>query len=231
MDSKTARSEAEVVITPAPEVTENSSSQQEQSNPPLVDQVFSLFKTYLSSQLDEQSKQLEGKSKVVKEAAEFKFKGNRKQFELNALLDHIFGQIEVSLNEPQEIRKLVAEGRQLIKRRQKLIKLADRSKDGWLVGQEYESDLLPTLKMKRKFGRLRYRQKRKGRNLKLTLAMLLKSLNLLAMFSFFAVRPFIFFVMSHVGLDCLSIQPSFLWCCISIVFKEKIFYVRLSAAN
>ena len=162
MDSKTARSEAEVVITPAPEVTENSSSQQEQSNPPLVDQVFSLFKTHLASQLDEQSKQLEGKSKVVKEAADFKFKGNRQQFELNALLDHIFGQIEVSLNEPQENRKLVAEGRQLIKRRQKLIKLADRSKDGWLVGQEYESDLLPTLKMKRKFERLRYRQERKG---------------------------------------------------------------------
>ncbi|XP_022808957.1 uncharacterized protein LOC111345935 [Stylophora pistillata] len=121
MDSMTARTEAEVLITPAPEVTENSSSQQEQSNPPLVDQVFFLFKTYLASQLNERSKQLEGKSKVVKEAAEFKFKGNRKQFELNALLDHIFGQIEVSLNEPQEIRKLVAEGRQLIKRRQKLI--------------------------------------------------------------------------------------------------------------
>ena len=104
--------------------------------------MFSLFKTYLASQLDEKSKQLEGKSKVVKEAAEFKFKGNRKQFELNAQLDHIFGQIEVNLNEPQEVRKLVAEGRQLIKKRQKLIKLADRSKDGWLVVQEYESDEL-----------------------------------------------------------------------------------------
>ena len=104
--------------------------------------MFSLFETYLASQLDEKSKQLEGKSKVVKEAAEFKFKGNKKQFELNAQLDHIFGQIEVNLNEPQEILKLVAEGRQLIKKRQKLIKLADRSKDGWLVVQEYESDEL-----------------------------------------------------------------------------------------
>ena len=142
MGSKTAQSDAEVLTTPAPEVAENSSSQQEQSNPPLVDQVFSLFKTYLASQLDEKSKQLEGKSKVVKEAAEFKFKGNRKQFELNAQLDHIFGQIEVNLNEPQEVPKLVAEGRQLIKKRQKLIKLADRSKDGWLVVQEYGSDEL-----------------------------------------------------------------------------------------
>ena len=144
MGSKTAQSDAEVLNTPAPEVAENSSSQQEQSNPPLVDQVFSLFQTYLVSQLEEKSKQLEGKSKVVKEAAEFKFKGNRKQLELNVQLDHIFCQIEVNLNEPQEVRKLVVEGRQLIKKRQKLliIKLADRSKDGWLVVQEYESDEL-----------------------------------------------------------------------------------------
>ena len=80
----TARLEAEVLNTLAPEVTENSLSQQEQSNPPLVDQEFSLFKTYLASPLEEKSKQFEGKSKAVKEAAEFKFKGNRKQFELNA---------------------------------------------------------------------------------------------------------------------------------------------------
>ena len=68
----TARLEAEVLNTLAPEVTENSSSQQEQSNPPLVDQAFSLFKTYLAFQLEEKSKQFEGKSKVAKEAAEFK---------------------------------------------------------------------------------------------------------------------------------------------------------------
>ena len=55
-------------------------------------------------------------------------------------MDHIFGQIEVSLNEPQEVRKLVAEGKQLIKKRQRLRKLTDRSKDGWLVVQEYDSD-------------------------------------------------------------------------------------------
>ena len=135
----TARLEAEVLTTPAPEVTENSSSQQD---PPLVDLVFSLFKSYLASQLEEKSKQFEGKSKVVNETAEFKFKGNRKRFDLNAQLDHIFGQIEVNLNEPQEVCQLVAEGRQLIKKPQKLIKLADRSKDGWLVVQEYESDEL-----------------------------------------------------------------------------------------
>ena len=34
----------------------------------------------------------------------------------------------------------MAEGKQLIKKRQKLIKIANISKEGWLVVQEYESD-------------------------------------------------------------------------------------------
>ena len=69
-----------------PEAAENSTILQESSNPQLVDQVFSLFKGYLSSQLEEKSKQLERKSKIDKE---LKFKGNRKQFELNFQLNHI----------------------------------------------------------------------------------------------------------------------------------------------
>ena len=163
----TARLVAGVSTPPELEVTENSSSQQEHSNPPLADQVFSLFKTNLASQLEEKSKQLEGKSKVVKEAAEFKFKGNRRQFELNVQLDHILGQIEVSLNESQEVRKLVAEGRQLIKKRQKLIKLADGSKDGWLVVQEYESDeLASNSEDEKKIRRLNYRPKKKRKESK-----------------------------------------------------------------
>ena len=82
----TARLEAEVLTTSAPEVSENSSSKQEQSNPPLVDQVFSLFKTYLASPNSREkasgSKESR-KSKVVKEAAEFKFKGNKKHWGLS----------------------------------------------------------------------------------------------------------------------------------------------------
>ena len=127
---------------PQPEAAGNSTLLQESSNPQLVDQVFSLFKGYLSSQLEEKSKQLEGKSKIDKEASELKFKGNRKQFELNSQLNHILTQVEVNLDNPLEVRKLVEEGKQLIKKRQKLIKIADRNKDGWLVVQEYESDEL-----------------------------------------------------------------------------------------
>ena len=107
----------------------------------IVNQVFGLFKDYLSNTLDEKEKILEGKVKVDKEASTIKFKGNRKQFELNAKLDSIFAQIEGS-RELLESKRLAAEARELIRKRQKLIKLADKSKDGWLVVQEYESDEL-----------------------------------------------------------------------------------------
>ena len=232
MDNKSAQLDAEVLTSPAPEVAENSSSQQDQSNPPLVDQVFSLFTTYLASQLEEKSKQFEGKSKVVKEATEFKFKGNRKEFELNAQLDHIFGQIEINLNQPQEVRKLVAEGRQFIKKRQKLIKLADRSKDGWLVVQEYESDeLASNSEDEKKIRKAKLSAERKRKESKASLGNTSKKFKSTSDVQLFRVKTFHFFVISRVGLDCLSIQPSFLWCCISKAFKVKIIYVRLSAAN
>ena len=99
-----------------------------------------MFKGYLSSQLDTKGKQLEVKSKLDKEAAELKFKGNRKQFEFNSQLDCILTQVHDAVDNPGEISRLVSEGKKLIKKRQKLIKIADRSKDGWLIVQEYESD-------------------------------------------------------------------------------------------
>ena len=83
--------------------------QQDNLNPQLVNQVFGLFKGYLSTQLDLQSKQLEGKSKIAKEATEFKFKGNRKQFELNSQLDNILTQIGDKSHNPVEVRKLAAD--------------------------------------------------------------------------------------------------------------------------
>ena len=49
-------------------------------NPELVQQVFGLFKDYLSTQLDVKGKQIETKQKIDKETVELKFKGNQKQF-------------------------------------------------------------------------------------------------------------------------------------------------------
>ena len=43
-------------------------------------------------------------------------------------------------DDPQKVRALTATAKDTIKKRQKLIKLADKNKDGWLVVEEYESD-------------------------------------------------------------------------------------------
>ena len=101
---------------------------------------FRLFKGYLTSQLEEKGKQFERSAKSDKEAAEIKYKGNRKQFEVNLRLDNILTQIDESTSSPADIHKLVTEGKLIIKKRQKLIKIADKNRDGWLVVQEYESD-------------------------------------------------------------------------------------------
>ena len=54
-------------------------------------------------------------------------------------MNSILTQIEGSVENPSEVLKLVAEGKQLIKKRQKLIKIADRNKLR-LKAQEYESN-------------------------------------------------------------------------------------------
>ena len=52
----------------------------------LVDEVFSLLKRYLNTKLGAQGKLIEGQSKMQRSSYAFKFKGNRKQFEINAKL-------------------------------------------------------------------------------------------------------------------------------------------------
>ena len=115
-------------------------SQNSSSNSELVDEVCSLFKGYLTSQLQEKGRQFERSAKSDKEATGIRYKGNRKQFEVNAQLDNILTQIDESTGSPADIHKLVAEAKLIIKKRQKLIKIADKNRDGWLVVQEYETD-------------------------------------------------------------------------------------------
>ena len=59
----------------------------ERDESPMVNEVFSVFTTYLESKLDEKTKQLKSKSKLDKQVTQMKFKGNQKQFELNARID------------------------------------------------------------------------------------------------------------------------------------------------
>ena len=53
-----------------------------------VDQVFSMFKDYLEKKLEVKTKQIEQRSKIAK-VVQLKYKGNQKQYELNAELDSI----------------------------------------------------------------------------------------------------------------------------------------------
>ena len=106
-----------------------------------VVQVFSMFKDFLEKKLEDKGKQIEQRSKLDKEVVQLKFKGNQKQFELNAELDTIFESIETESEsiDPNlsQIKKLSQEGKQRIRKRQKLIKIAGKSKDGWQVVAEY----------------------------------------------------------------------------------------------
>ena len=86
-------------------------SQNSSSNSELVNEVFSLFKSYLASQLQEKGKQFERSAKSDKEAVDINYKGNRKQFEVNARLDNILTQIDESTGSPADIHKLVAEAK------------------------------------------------------------------------------------------------------------------------
>ena len=95
---------------------------QQDLNPQLAEQVFWLFKDYLNSQLEAKDKQLQVQANIEKQATEFDFKGNRKQFELNSKLDHIINRIEVHIEDSSEIQNLTTEAKARIKKRQKIDK-------------------------------------------------------------------------------------------------------------
>ena len=84
----------------------------ERDESPMVDEVFSMLKTYLESKLDEKTKQPESKSNLDKQVTQMKFKDNQKQLELNVQIDSVFDRI------------------------------VDKSADGWKVVDEYVSDEL-----------------------------------------------------------------------------------------
>ena len=93
-------------------------------------------------------KEIEQKSKIDKEVVRLKYRGNQKQFELNAAIDSFLESIESETQQSQpssdRIRSLAQDARELLRKRQKLIKIADKSRDGWQVVAEYESDELAT---------------------------------------------------------------------------------------
>ena len=216
-------------IAQADAVPHNSSSKSE-----LVDDVFSLFKGYLTSQLEEKGKQFERSAKSDKEAADIKYKGNRKQFEVNLRLDNILAQIDESADSPAHIHKLVAEGKQ-IKKCQKLIKIADKNKDGWLVVQEYESDdLASDSEDEKKIRKAKAAAEKKRRETKSNSGNASKKFKSSSDLQLLRGKTtiylcFVKFSVLLVGLPehpTINLLYSFIY-----VFKRKIIYVRLSVAN
>ena len=54
-----------------------------------ISEVFNMFKTYLEEKIDEKGKQLELKGKTEKEVVQLNYKGNQKQYKLNAKTEAI----------------------------------------------------------------------------------------------------------------------------------------------
>ena len=122
------------------------------------DAVLEQFKGYVVSRLHELStssasntesnKSLSETKKLRREAeaSKLKKKGNLKQFLFNAeLLDEVKSTIEdlrIQTQDTDSANKAAKRRTKFIKRRQKLIKLADKSEAGWLALHEYESDEL-----------------------------------------------------------------------------------------
>ena len=189
---------------------------EDQHRTQLVEDVFSMFKGYLSSQLEAKDKSTENKAKMLQEANDLKFKGNRKQYEMNAHISYIFNQIEANIDNPAEIKKLIEAEQQSIKKRQKLIRLADRSKDGWQVVHEYESDELASdSDDEKRIRKARNAVEKKRKDVKASSdsgAKRFKSSNDNQLFRGTIVRVL---CLSH-GLDCVSIQPYLRLLCISL---------------
>ena len=171
--------------------------------------------------MKKKGKQFERRVKSDKEAADIEDKGNRKQ-EMNLRLDNILVQIDESTDSAADIHKLVAEGKRIIKKRKKLIKIADKNKDGWLAVQEYESnDFASDSEDEQKIRKTKAAAENNRKEAKSNSGNTWKSL--LVFCSFSVVRPlFICTLRSSRSfwLDCLSIQPS---TCIylSMFFREK----------
>ena len=60
---------------------------------PVIQEVFSMFKTYLEDKIDEKSKQMEEREKAEKEAVQLNYKGNQKQYEMSPNIEGIIDDI------------------------------------------------------------------------------------------------------------------------------------------
>ena len=91
--------------------------------------------------MEKKGKELEGTQKIDLQAEKFKFRGNQKQFVFNAELKELAGKIKDAnaQRDHKKVAQLTDQTKSLLLKRQKLIKLADSSEEGWDAVSEYES--------------------------------------------------------------------------------------------
>ncbi|XP_068734144.1 uncharacterized protein [Montipora capricornis] len=103
--------------------------------------VFERFKNYLDEKVESLSSGLVSRTATetqklsrVAEAEKLKFAGNKDQFIFNSEL--------LAAKQTEKAEEKVAELSKNLKRRQKIIKLADKSEAGWLAVKEYQTEEL-----------------------------------------------------------------------------------------
>jgi hypothetical protein len=109
--------------------------------------LFSWLKTYMNDKLSGIENNLNDRAvnlsnKVKKAEPSFRFKGNQVQIELNAEISGNTNVVlsELGRNNVRKTVKLLEDSLAVLKKRNKLIQIADKSEGGWKTVDEYLSD-------------------------------------------------------------------------------------------